>query len=224
MICEAPAATESIETFRGGRPPWRGALKAAENAVVSLALLAMVVIPLAESVLRRLFHTGIPASTSIVQHMVLVVGMLGGAIAGREGRLLSLSTLGETSLKGPLKCASRFFTSSVSATVSGFLCLAALQFVQTERDAGKILAFGIPVWVIECVLPIGFLAIAIRILLHTAPNWGARAAATACAILASAIVVHSQGSLRNFVPVFWGFYFLLPCLARRLSWRWAARR
>src|SRR5208337_73232 len=109
-------------------------LKTAENAVVSVALFAMVLIPLAESILRRTFHVGIPASTTIVQHMVLVVGMLGGAIAAREGRLLSLSTLGETALRGRAKSASRIFTSSVSAAVSAFLCLASYQFVETERD------------------------------------------------------------------------------------------
>jgi C4-dicarboxylate transporter DctM subunit len=211
MIGEAPAAASRIEPFRW-RSSWAGALKGLENAVVSVALFAMVVIPLAESFLRRLFHTGIPASTSIVQHMVLVVGMLGGAIAAREGRLLSLSTLGESFQKGSLKSASRFLSSSVSATVSGFLCLAAYQFVQTEREAGKILAYGIPVWVIECVLPIGFMAIAIRILLHTSAKWRTRAAATACAMLVTAFVMRSQGNFQHFLPVSLGILFLVSLL------------
>jgi C4-dicarboxylate transporter, DctM subunit len=212
MTCDSPVATGRIEPSRPDRPSLAGSLKSAENAIVSVALFAMVVIPLAESFLRRIFHTGIPASTSIVQHMVLVVGMIGGAIAAREGRLLSLSTFGETSLKGRLKSASRFFTGSVSAAVSGFLCLAAFQFVQTEREAGKILAYGIPVWVIECVLPIGFIAIAIRILLHSSAKWGTRIAATACAILVGALVARWQGSFPHFVPVSLGILFLISLL------------
>ncbi len=129
-------------------------LRKAENAVVSVALFTMVLIPLAESFLRRTFHVGIPASTTIVQHMVLVVGMLGGAIAAREGRLLSLSTLGETALRGRLKRVGQIFTSGVSAAVSAFLALASYQFVESEREAGTILAYGVPVWVVELVLPI----------------------------------------------------------------------
>src|SRR5882762_5103079 len=141
MICEAPLTTSPIGPSHRAPSSWAGALKSAENAVVSAALFAMVLIPLVESVLRRVFHTGIPASTSIVQHMVLVVGMLGGAIAARDGRLLSLSTFGDTHLRGRLKTVARILGRSVSAAVSGFLCVAAFQFVQTERSAGKILAY-----------------------------------------------------------------------------------
>jgi len=176
-------------------------LKTAENAVVSVALFAMVLIPLAESILRRTFHVGIPASTTIVQHMVLVVGMLGGAIAAREGRLLSLSTLGETALRGRAKSASRIFTSSVSAAVSAFLCLASYQFVETERDVGRILAYGIPVWVVEWVLPLGFAVIAIRILLHTSEKWVPRALVVLGAALLVAVVLIWPGGFHHSVPI-----------------------
>jgi hypothetical protein len=94
-------------------------LRILENAVVSAALFAMILIPLAESFLRRTFHSGIPASTSIVQHLVLIVGMLGGAIAAREGRLLSLSNFGDTHLRGRLKTVARIFGNSVSCKRSG---------------------------------------------------------------------------------------------------------
>ena len=59
-----------------------------ENLLISLALAAMMLIPLAESGLRAAFSLGIPGSTSVVQHLTLVVGMLGGAVAAREDRLL----------------------------------------------------------------------------------------------------------------------------------------
>ncbi len=212
MICEAPAATGCIEPCRVAKSSWTGPLKCAENAVVSVALFAMVLIPLAESFLRRTFHTGIAGSTSIVQHMVLVVGMLGGAIAAREGRLLALSTLGETSLKGRLRSASRFFTGCVSATVAWFLCLAAFQFVQTERVAGQILAYGVPVWLIECVLPVGFIAIAIRILLHTGAKWRTRLAATACTALLAAVATYWQGSFHHLLPIALGILFAASLL------------
>ena len=212
MISEVHATTDHFWAPRRGQRSWARALKSAENAFVSTALFAMVLIPLAESVLRRVFHTGIPASTSIVQHMVLIVGMLGGAIAAREGRLLSLSTLGETSLRGRWKTISRFFTGSVSATISAFLCVAAFQFVQTERGAGKILAYGIPVWLVEWVLPLGFGAIAIRILLNTSTNWGTRGAATALAILLGVVATHWPGGFQHLVPMSLGILFVISLL------------
>ena len=176
-------------------------LKTAENAVVSVALLAMMLIPLAESFLRRAFQMGIPASTTIVQHMVLVVGMLGGAIAARDKRLLSLSTLGETSFRGRWKVASRIFTYGVSAAVTAFLGLASYQFVEAEREAGQILADRIPMWVVESVLPIGFAVIAIRILLHTSEKWGPRAAAALCALLLVGTVMAWPGGFHHSVAI-----------------------
>lgn len=212
MICELAAPEDRVEPVGLALTSKRTWLKTAENAVVSVALFAMVLIPLAESFLRRTFHVGVPYSTTIVQHMVLVVGMLGGAIAAREGRLLSLSTLGETSLRGHWKNASRIFTSSVSAAITAFLSLASYQFVETERDAGKILAYGIPIWVVELVLPIGFAVIAIRILLHTSEKWGPRTLAALCAVLLGVIVMAWPGGFPYSVPIALFILFVVSVL------------
>jgi C4-dicarboxylate transporter DctM subunit len=190
-----------LEPVRPAPASWRAKLKSAENAVVSLALFVMVLIPLAESFLRRTFHVGISSSTSIVQHMVLVVGMLGGAIAARDGRLLSLSTLGETSLRGRAKTLARIFASALSATVSAFLSLAAYQFVATEREVGKILAYGVPVWVVECVLPTGFAVIAIRILLRTSEKWSLRIAAALAAAFFVGVLLLWPGGFHHSVLI-----------------------
>src|SRR5262245_22212938 len=95
----------------GQRPEVRGTrrvLHESENVLVSLALAAMVLIPLVEVLLRKTFHVGISGATSIVQHLTLAVGMLGGAIAARDGRLLSLSTLTEK-LKGRWRISAQVF-------------------------------------------------------------------------------------------------------------------
>src|ERR1700704_2109477 len=63
-----------------------------ENAVATLAMLAMVALPLLEIAVRRLFGVGVPASGPVVQHLTLWVGFLGAAIAAREGKLLALAT------------------------------------------------------------------------------------------------------------------------------------
>ncbi len=201
-MTNAPVASANrLEVDRSYPAAGKPSLKTFENALVSLALSAMILIPLAESFLRRAFHIGIPASTTIVQHLVLVVGMLGGAIAAREGRLLSLSTLGETALRGPLKNISRIFTSSVSAAVSAFLAVASYQFVESEREAGSILAFGIPTWVVEWVLPLGFAVIAFRILLHASEKLVLRGLAAAGAIVFVAAVVIWPGGLHVITPI-----------------------
>jgi len=123
---------------------WQRWVFPVENAVVVAALAVMVFLPCLEIVLRRFFHTGIASSSPIVQHLVLVVGMLGGALAARENRLLSLSTF-NTYLKDRLKGAARAFSNGFAAAVCALLCGASLEFVLASKRLGKELAYGVPV-------------------------------------------------------------------------------
>jgi len=147
----------------------------------------MMVLPLAEVLLRRFFHTGISNQTSLVQHLTLVVGMVGGAIAAREGRLLSLSTV-EAHLRGTWLTVARVVSGAFAATVAVMLGLAALRFVASERAAGGVLAYGVRLWVIQLALPIGFAAIAARILWKWSGDWPSRAATMGLAALLTVLV------------------------------------
>lgn len=194
MSSQVPLEPSQVESNREDTTGWRRRVIGFENLVVSLALAAMVALPLTESFLRKIFQTGIEGSTSIVQHLVLVVGMLGGALAARECRLLKLSTIEEAWLKGKWKFASSVFTSAIAVAVSVGLCIAAFQFVAAERPAGKILAYGVSVWAIELVLPFGFALIAFQILRHASRFWTGRvltAALAGAALLVSAAIPSS---------------------------------
>ncbi len=175
MAHAARSSEEGRET--GG---WRRLVPAGEDLLVLLSLGAMTVLPLAEIVLRRTLHVGIKGSTSIVQHLCLIVGMLGGVIAAREGRLLSLSTLGSL-LKGRLKSAALVFSGSLAAAIGAMLCVASAQFVLAERPAGKILVYGVPVWTVQSVLPAGFALITAYLLWNTSKSWKGRLATAAAA-------------------------------------------
>ncbi len=161
----------------------------AENLLISLTLAAMMLIPLAESTLRAVFGVGIPGATSIVQHLTLVVGMLGGAIAARDDRLLSLSTL-QSVLHGRVKTAARIFAYSFGAAVSAFLSVAGVQFVLSEREAGNQLIRGVPVWWVQALLPLGFAAVSWRLLRHSSATWRGRGAAVLLAAAIFLIGVH----------------------------------
>ena len=149
------------------RPP--GSLRAtAENALVSTALTVMVALPLIEIVLRSFFHASLINTSMYVQHLTLLVGMAGGALAARDGRLLALSTA--TWLRGAWPARARWFSHVCAAAVSAGLCLAGAQFVLAERDGGQPFAGGVPLWVVQCVLPLGFGVIALRLLHQSAPD------------------------------------------------------
>jgi len=141
-----------------------------ENGAISILLAAMMVLPLAEIVLRAVFRQGISGSTTIVQNFTLLVGMLGGAIAARETRLLSLSTLTNI-LPGKWKTAAMIFSQGFAAAITIFLCVASVQFVMSERAANDILAYHVPTWVLELALPLGFASIAWRLMRYGNSTW-----------------------------------------------------
>ena len=180
---------------------WRRGARRIEDLAVSCTLAVMVALPLAEATLRRTLHRSIPASTAIVQHAVLLVGMLGGAIAAREGRLLALSTLEQSLPQGKWREFSRIFTSGLGAAVCVFLCAASVQFVVTERDAGKLLTGFVRVWWIELALPLGFAAIGLRILWKSSEDWRMGAGATLLAVLSVGTAALWPVGSRLFVPL-----------------------
>jgi C4-dicarboxylate transporter, DctM subunit len=171
-----------------GRPRWRRWLGHGENSLIVIALAAMVMLPVAEILLRSLFKTGISGSSAIVQHLTLIVGMLGGALAARQGRLLALSPA-QTLLKGRWKSAAQVFSSGFAAAISVFLCLASARYVMAMKPLGKVLVYGVPVWAIQLILPLGFGLVAFRLLGHASEKWSGRGAALAVAALVAGIGV-----------------------------------
>ncbi len=162
----------------------RRVLLSGEDFAVGAALAAMVLLPLAEATLRATLGIGISGSSSLVQHLTLIVGMVGGALAAREDRLLSLSAAA-TLLRGRLRSVARLVSHSFAAAITTFFVVADVRFVLTEKEVGKILAYGIPVWVVQLVLPLGFAAVALRLFWYAADTWRGRGLA---ALLVGAVL------------------------------------
>ncbi len=164
-------------------------LRRAENVVLASALTLMALLPLAEILLRATFRVGISGAASFTQHCALIAGMLGAAVAAREGRLLSLSML-DTLLEGRCALLARLFTRTVAVIVGALLCLASVEFVLAERAGGNVIAYGIPVWLGQAVLPLGFALITLRLAWAAADRWPARLATLALAAAVAAAAVN----------------------------------
>jgi tripartite ATP-independent transporter DctM subunit len=136
-------------------------LTAIEDGIAAMALAAMVVLPLAEIVARRIFGVGVPGSGPFVQHLTLWIGFLGAAIAAREGKLLALAT--GTFLPERWRGATTVFASAVAACMATILAMGAVELVISERETGTIIAANVPAWVGQLALPIGFALIALRL-------------------------------------------------------------
>ncbi len=154
-------------------PPRPAGWTARENLLTSGALVAMVVLPLAEILLRATGRTGLAGSGTVVQHLTLVVGMLGATLAAREGRLLAFSNP-TAFLPACWQPAARGVSAAISAAVTLLLGVAGVLFVAAEREAGSLLLDRVPLWLVQGVLPLGFAVMTWRLLARAADGWRGR--------------------------------------------------
>jgi C4-dicarboxylate transporter, DctM subunit len=148
------------------------ALQGAENLLASLALAGIMLLPLAEIAMRQLLHRGIPGAGPFTLNLTLWVGLLGAAIGAREGKLLTLAT-GEFLPKGTINVA-HVIAGFCGAAIAMMFAVGGLALVQSERQAGTIVALDLPVWVSALVFPVAFTLIAVRLAWKATPHWWGR--------------------------------------------------
>ena len=69
-----------------------GVIHTTEELLASVSLALMMLLPLAEIVIRPFFAGGIPGSIPFVEHLTLWVGFIGACVAARSGKLIALAT------------------------------------------------------------------------------------------------------------------------------------
>ena len=134
----------------------------------------MTVLPIVEIAGRFIAGRGISGSIVLVQHLTLWITMLGAALAARSDRLLALST--QQFLSESARRPVRLLTSVLAVGISAALCLASLDIVRIEREAGDVVAWGIPVWVGLAILPVGFALVTGRLIRAGSDTRGGRLA------------------------------------------------
>ncbi len=177
-----------------------------ENGISILLLVGMAVLPILEIVGRRVWRTGIPGSAALVQHGTLWIGFLGGAIAARDGRLLSLGRLPDR-FPEPYRRIFNGLAAAVSTAVCLMLAWSGVELVRAEYGSGQYVVPGLPVWLAESLVPAGFALVAWR-LVRGAPGRIAIRAAVAAGAAAGAAFV-SSGFLLDHGPFTAAFAVLL---------------
>ena len=121
-------------------------------------------LPLAEIAGRRLLNHGIPGSIDYVRHLTLWLTLVGAIAAAREGRHLAMTTTAW--LPARLRPWAEGAAAVVACTVSLSLAWTSLQLVLAERDSAMTLAGGVPIYVAQAILPVGFAIVARRLALR----------------------------------------------------------
>lgn len=134
-----------------------------DEAIASLALALMTLIPLVEIALRPLHGRGIDNAPLLVQHLGLALAMFGAILAERSGHLTTLGGGLAASGNPRVRQAVRSFADASAALLAGMLAAASWSFVASEIDAGRELAYGLPVWWVQALMPAGFAILAVRL-------------------------------------------------------------
>jgi len=180
----------------------------AENQIASLALGGIMLLPLAEIASRKFFSAAIPGSGAVAAVLTLWLGMLGAAIAARDGKLLTLAT-GEFLPEGPIKAVAHIISGTIGAMIATIFAAGGSALVRSDRIAGDVVTAGIPTWVADLALPIGFGLIALRLVWHASPHrWGRGIAALG--IVAGLLLNQYRGVLEGSAV---GPWFLLVIVA-----------
>src|SRR5262249_53730347 len=127
-------------------------------AIVAISL-AMVSLPVAEMLARKLLGRGVPGGTVYTQHCTLWLGFLGAIVATANGRHLGLAT-GHLLPSLLLRRIAGHLGTVVAATACLCFAWASYATVMAEREGNNTLAGGLPEWWSEIIVPIALLCIA----------------------------------------------------------------
>lgn len=161
-----------------------------ENVLLATVLALLVVLGVAGAT------TKFANADELIRHLTLLVGMLGGMAAAREGRLLSMGTIAHA-MPARWKPAIEAYTGLVATTVSAVLTLAAWQFVSQEAESSSSLAFGVPRIAMQAAMPLGFAFITLRLARHAGSTYAVRIAVLVIAIALTFAVARLDGGVEG---------------------------
>jgi TRAP-type C4-dicarboxylate transport system permease small subunit len=132
-----------------------------EDALLVFIVLAMILLSFGQIIMRNLFDVGFVWVDPMLRVMVLWIGMLGALIATRLDKHITIDVL--TRLLSPgWQLISRIVTRLFTALVASIIAWHSARFVIDEREMGSIAFSGIPAWILELIIPLGFGLITIR--------------------------------------------------------------
>ncbi|MDC1288033.1 TRAP transporter small permease [Gammaproteobacteria bacterium] len=143
---------------------WIDRLHRAEDGLLALLLITMIVLAGTQILMRNLFDSGFVWIDPLLRVLVLWLGLIGATVATRHNKHIRIDLL------------SRYFERNthrliqvVVGQISGWTCLViawtGMDWIRLDY-ADSVTSFaGIPAWSIEIIVPLAFALIGIRYLL-----------------------------------------------------------
>jgi TRAP-type C4-dicarboxylate transport system permease small subunit len=138
----------------------------AEDAVLVLLLGGMILLAAGQIVLRNFFNIGFIWSDEALRLLVLWVAVAGAVAASRSDKHINIAVL-DRFLPGRLAVLKNLLVHAFTASISGIVAWQGWLFVRSSREFGDLLMGGVPAWLLQLVLPVGFGLICYRYAVFT---------------------------------------------------------
>jgi len=160
VVVVAALAASWIERTRAGRNLVRG-LHAAEAGFLALLLAALLILSFTQIILRNVAHTGFVWIDPLMRHILLWIGFVGGAVATRREAHISIDALSRF-LPPASRRAARVANRLFAAGICIVLAYAVVGVMRDEAAAGTAAFLGLPVWILQSIMPATLLIMSIR--------------------------------------------------------------
>ena len=134
-----------------------------EEILLGTFLILMVLLGFIQILFRNILSVGLYWIDPVLRHSVLWVALMGASVATRENRHISIDLLPEK-----LGAKSRSYLQVGINLFAAATCLIlvppAIRFVEEEYEVGKILAFHIPIWASQSIIPLMLFVLGLRFL------------------------------------------------------------
>jgi TRAP-type C4-dicarboxylate transport system permease small subunit len=132
-----------------------------ENALLTLLLAGLITLAVGQILLRNLFSIGFPWIDGVIHLGVLWLAVIAAVVATREQRHIAIN-LAPRLLPPAWHRPVAGVANGFAAGVCGVLAWYSWAFVSDAREFGDVLLGTQPAWVLELILPIGFVLMAYR--------------------------------------------------------------
>jgi TRAP-type C4-dicarboxylate transport system permease small subunit len=143
------------------------AARIAEDAVLVLLLGGMILLAASQILLRNFLDIGFIWSDEALRLLVLWVAVAGAVAASRGDRHINIPIL-DRFLPGRWGVLKGVVIHGFTAAICGVVAWHGTLFVRSSREFGDILLGGVPAWILQLVLPVGFALICYRYALFSA--------------------------------------------------------
>ena len=133
----------------------------AEDAVLLVILISMILLAGAQIFLRNFFDFSLFWGDEMLRLMVLWLTVVGGLAASRMNKHISIEVL-DRFLPGGAQVVLKVFIDLFTAAVCGLFSWHSARFVMSSYEFGDTLMRTAPAWMLQIILPIGFGLMAYR--------------------------------------------------------------